>query len=182
MTVDALLQGNTLILLRKGGIHEVRHGFTVEQRQVLLFPTYEHQQPQLLKPPYAQKVTAVASGSYPPTVEVGGWAEITETLLLQDAERVRALLPFHVGNERFVEERLQWQPERTLAVLLLRVYRLPLVQLPYQKSYGGCRSWIEVEPAIALETHDPALTDGEFQAQVAAIHRAISSRDRPGNP
>jgi hypothetical protein len=175
ITVDALLRGDTLILLRKGGIQELRQGFTVQHSRVLLFPTYEHQQPQLLKPPYDRQVTAVASGSQPFTVVLNGWAEITETLLLQDTAQVSRLLPFHVGNERFVEERLQWQPQRTLAVLLLRVYRLPPVQLPYQKGYGGCRSWIELEPEIALEDHDPVLTDGEFQARVAEIRRAIAA-------
>jgi hypothetical protein len=59
----ALEQGNTVLLLRKGGIHERGGVFTVAQSQVLLYPTYEHQKPHLLKAEYADQVEPVASAS-----------------------------------------------------------------------------------------------------------------------
>jgi len=55
--VDALEQGKTIMLLRKGGIHEQGGRFKVAQNQILLYPTHEHQQPFLLRHDYAEQVT-----------------------------------------------------------------------------------------------------------------------------
>ncbi|MEO1671947.1 MAG: DUF1802 family protein, partial [Cyanobacteria bacterium J06631_2] len=60
IAVDALSQGRTIMLLRKGGIRE--RGFQVKYSPVWLYPTYEHQKPNLLKPEYVTQVTPVESG------------------------------------------------------------------------------------------------------------------------
>ena len=44
VAVNALESGKTIMLLRKGGIHERGGRFQVAHEQVLLYPTYEHQQ------------------------------------------------------------------------------------------------------------------------------------------
>ena len=44
VAIKALEAGKTIMLLRKGGIHERGGCFHVPQREVLLYPTYEHQQ------------------------------------------------------------------------------------------------------------------------------------------
>src|SRR3954469_6548443 len=46
---EALGAGRQIILLRKGGIFEAAGGFEIEHRQFLLFPTYVHQNPHMLK-------------------------------------------------------------------------------------------------------------------------------------
>src|ERR1700742_3352539 len=46
---QALGAGRQIILLRKGGIFESAGGFEIERRQFLLFPTYLHQNPAMLK-------------------------------------------------------------------------------------------------------------------------------------
>src|SRR5271168_430924 len=45
----ALGDGRQIILLRKGGIYESAGEFEIEHRQFLLFPTYLHQNAQMLK-------------------------------------------------------------------------------------------------------------------------------------
>src|SRR5688500_294159 len=46
----ALETGRQVILLRKGGIYESAGEFQLEHRQFLLFPTYLHQNANMLKP------------------------------------------------------------------------------------------------------------------------------------
>src|SRR5687767_8620791 len=46
----ALESGAQMILLRKGGIYEAAGEFELEHRQFLLFPTYLHQNLNMLKP------------------------------------------------------------------------------------------------------------------------------------
>jgi len=142
IAVDALEQGKTIMLLRKGGIHEQGGRFKVAHDQILLYPTYEHQQRSLLKPEYAIQVNSVPSGWHPETVRIGAYAQITDIFQVSDQQVILALLPFQIWNEQFVNDRLKWKPRHPLYVLLLRVYKLASTQvIPYRQEYGGCKSF-----------------------------------------
>jgi hypothetical protein len=173
IAVEALTRGKTIVLLRKGGIGEAN--FQVQHRHVSLYPTYEHQKPQLLKPEYAAQVTPVESGWHPDTVTIQSCAEITDVLPVSKPEQIEALHPYHIWQEQMISDRLQWQPQRPLIVLLLRVYRLETPQtVPYEDSYGGCKSWINlIEPIPAYPVH-PVMSDTEYIAQVKEIKALIS--------
>jgi hypothetical protein len=47
VAVNALESGKTIMLPRKGGIHEQSGRFQVAHEQILLYPTYEHQLPNI---------------------------------------------------------------------------------------------------------------------------------------
>src|SRR5579883_404487 len=151
VAVDALEQGETIVLLRKGGIHETGGKFTIAHDRVWLYPTYEHQQPHLVKAQYTSAIVPVASGEHPETVRIGAWAMITDRVAIRSEDQVRALWPFHIWNEAVVAERLKWKPQQPLDLLLLRVYQLNQPQIiPYSTAYGGCKSWIDLTTAIPL--------------------------------
>ena len=170
VAVDALEQGKTIMLLRKGGIKEEGNRFKVDRDEILLYPTYEHQQPNLLKAEYASQVKPVTSGWHPETVRIGSWAKITNILPASEESAVAALLPYHIWNEQFVSDRLRWKPRQPIFVLLLRVYQLPQPQIiPYRQEYGGCRSWIDLIEPISIEGAVPVLDDSEYNKQVTAI-------------
>lgn len=174
VAVDALVGGETIVLLRKGGIREEGKHFRVAETDVLLYPTYEHQQPELLKPPYDGLVQPVPSGWHPETVTLNGWARITDIFQVSEAHTVEALLPHHIWNERFAAERFGWKPRYPLYVLLLRAYRLREPRtIPYVPAYGGCRSWIDLEQPVSLEGMRPALTDAQYAEQVAEIRSIV---------
>ncbi|MFQ3616881.1 MAG: DUF1802 family protein [Cyanobacteriota bacterium] len=178
IALEALLSGNTILLLRKGGIREAGGRFNVAQSRVLLYPTYEHQQPHLLKPPYVDRVQPVPSGWHPETVAIAAWADITHIFQITTAEIVDALLPFHIWTAALATERLNWKPQQPLYALLLRAHRLaePLT-LQYQESYGGCKSWIEVAlPAGSVENpfaDAPVLTQEQYASRVKEIERVV---------
>ncbi len=50
--VNALENGDQTVILRKGGILETDSGFTIENKKFSLFPTFEHQETQHVKPEY----------------------------------------------------------------------------------------------------------------------------------
>jgi hypothetical protein len=178
VTVDALAQADTILLLRKGGIREQGGSFQVAHSRIWLYPTYEHQKPHLLKPEYADRVTPVESGWHPETVPIQAWADITHTFQVSEAETVEALLPFHIWNQQFAIERLKWKPKTPIALLLLRVHRLPQAQtIPYREEYGGCKSWIELalSPDVSHEPAKPVLPDEVYQKQVEAIEQKLKS-------
>ncbi|MBD2440387.1 DUF1802 family protein [Nostoc sp. FACHB-110] len=174
VAINALESGKTIMLLRKGGIHEQNGRFHVAHEQVLLYPTYEHQQPFLLKSEYANLVCPVTPGWHPEKVRIGSWAEITDILPISEESTVNALLPFHIWNEYFISDRLKWKPRQPLYVLLLRTYKLPAVpEIPYLPQYGGCKSWIDLAQPINIADATPVLSDAEYSAIVSEIRTII---------
>ena len=47
VAVDALAEGEMMVLLRKGGIKEDNGRFQAQAQKAILFPTFEHQKPEL---------------------------------------------------------------------------------------------------------------------------------------
>lgn len=174
IAVDALTHGKTIVLLRKGGIREQGGQFAVEHPRAWLYPTYEHQKAHLLKPEYAAQVTPVGSGWHPEQVLLQSWATLTHAFQVSDPAAIESLLPLHIWNMQFVTERLKWKPKSPLSVLLLRVYRLPQVHpIPYCASYGGCKSWIELETSLSAIEASPVLSSEEFANQVGWVQTAL---------
>ncbi|MEM8805744.1 MAG: DUF1802 family protein [Cyanobacteria bacterium P01_G01_bin.38] len=181
VAVEALAQGKTILLLRKGGIREQGGRFSVAAQSVLLYPTYEHQKDCLLKSDYAQQVKPVEPGWHPEAVSLTAWADITDILKLSQSvsgdlgPQMKALLPFHIWNPTFVTERLRWQPGQPLYVLLLRVYRLSTpVELVWLPEYGGCRSWLTLAQTVQTRKSLPALTQDAYQQKVQQIYAALN--------
>jgi len=176
VATDALERGDTIMLLRKGGIREEGKHFKVAHDEVLLYPTYEHQQPHLLKPAYANLVQPVPSGWHPETVRIAAWARITDIFQVSEKETVEALLPHHVWNEQFAAERFGWKPRFPLYVLLLRTYKLADEHvMRYRAEYGGCKSWIEIVEPIALTGMQAVLDDDEYLQRVAEIRSIVDN-------
>lgn len=177
VAVNALEQGQTIVLLRKGGIREQAGQFNVTEKQVLLYPTFEHQQPDLLKPEFAHQVQKVESGWHPEVIRIGSWAEITDVFLVAWEPAITALFPYHIWNEKFVSDRLKWKQAQPIYILLLRAYRLAAIrEIPYIPEYGGCRSWIDLADAISLEGSQAVLSDREY------IERSNEIRNLIANP
>ena len=177
VAVNALEQGQTIVLLRKGGIREQAGQFNVNDKQVLLYPTFEHQQPDLLKPDFASQVKTVESGWHPEIIRIGSWAEITDVFLVAWEPAITALFPYHIWNEKFVSDRLKWKQNQPIYILLLRAYRLAEIrEIPYTPAYGGCRSWIDLADAFSLEGSQAVLSDREY------IERSNEIRNLIANP
>ena len=180
VTVDALGRGETIMLLRKGGIREEGKHFRVAHDEVLLYPTYEHQQPALLKPAYADEVQPVASGWHPTSVPLHSWARITDIFQVTAPETVEALLPFHVWNAQFATERLGWKPRHPMYVLLLRAYRLAApCEIAYHTAYGGCTSWIDLVEPLDVNGMQPVLDNAAYRQQTTTIRTLITSTQTP---
>ena len=177
IAIQALELGETIMLLRKGGIREHGGKFKVDHDRILLYPTFEHQKPTLLKPEYANLVQPVASGWHPETVKISSFAEITNILSWNNAQNeslINFLIKYHIWNQAFVRDRLQFKPDQPLYILLLRTYKLEKVyNILYHSSYGGCRSWIELQEMIPLTHSRPVLTQENYDQQVSIIHQIL---------
>ena len=177
VAVEALANGETSLLLRKGGIKESQGKFSAQSETVVLFPTFEHQKVELLKSEYREGVAPVEPGWHPETITLKAWANITHILLTKAADKVASLADFHIWQPQLAQERLKWKASQPLYVLMLRVYRLPApVTIPWQADYGGCRSWISLETPLSLSDSADltAMSDEAYGQQVSAIAQILS--------
>ncbi len=146
---DALASGRQAMILRKGGIHEGRAGFSFAHRSFFLFPTRFHAQPDQIR-----EGTVDAEPEWQPgdSVEITHHAEALWAVTLTDWEKVAALEPFHIYSEKTVRDRFGWEGKGmasgSIHVALVRVRHLaqPWI-LEYSPKYGGCRSWVNLPAA-----------------------------------
>lgn len=175
ITVQSLANGDQILLLRKGGIHEDGKDFRVIHPEFLLYPTYEHQREDLLKTAHQPALQQLLSDTpRSDSITFSHWARAEEIIEVEEQERVEDLSPYHIWTDEYAQSRLRWKPMLPLSIMLLRVYRMEQpVTVPHIKEYGGCTSWVEILPRVDLGRMEPVLDDAEFQRQVDAIKGSL---------
>lgn len=170
---DALGSGRQQLLLRKGGIHEGRDGFSFQHEQFWLFPTLFHAQEDQVR---EFGGGGGGAGEWQPgdEVPIRFFCEAQWARTLSDWEQVRGLEPFHIWTEELVRERFDCGELRQIHCALVRVFALPEpVGLTYEKKYGGCRTWVEV-PLAREAALTPVVEDAEFAKLRASIEAIVS--------
>jgi len=173
--VEALASGRQVIVLRKGGIAEETKEFKVESPSFYLFPSYEHQKPHLMKEEAREAVvrTQEEASAHPDTVRIAYYAEVVHDLEVTDEETLERLDELHVWTQDYAVERLKWKKTKPLHVLVLRVFELEdPVLLPFDESYGGCKSWLRI-PSMQSIAKRPVLTDDKFAAMAEEALRRV---------
>ena len=175
VTVSALNQGSQVLLLRKGGIREEGKDFRVIYPEFFLYPTYEHQRPDLLKTPYQDELERVLAIGHPSdSITFTHWAKVDEVVELMEQEKVDALSAHYIWTADYAEKRLHWKPRKPLSLLLVRVYRLGQPkEVPYLDRYSGCKSWVDLAQEVSLGSLSPVLSDEEFQKRVNEVRGTL---------
>jgi len=174
--VHALLEGEQIVDVRKGGLREDGRHFALPARRCWLSPTAEHQRAELLKPAYAHWVDLADASPAGGPVTVHGWADIVDVATITEPEHVDALDSKLVWARDYVESRFKWKRRDPLWVLVLRVHRLaePLT-VPWKDEYGGCTSWVDYDglPDPATVASEPVLSDVAFEAKHKGVREAL---------
>jgi hypothetical protein len=176
VAVKALEEGRQVIVLRKGGISEETREFRLESPKFYLFPSYEHQKPNLVKPEAREAVgeTQAEAAKLADQIRLTSYAEVMEDIKISDLETLQRLDEFHIWTEDYAEERLKWKRTKPLHVLILRVYKLETpIDIPMKESYGGCKSWLWLED-LSPTRMLPILDDNEFERQASAVRNRIN--------
>lgn len=147
--VRALEDGKQTVILRKGGILEVASGFKVEAGKFLLFPTFEHQNKQNLKPKFLKYLEEVESEMPPEGYNrITSYAEVLDEADVSSDEKINRLSNFHIWSDSYIEERKKWKPEKPMKAIFLKVYKILPIDVPLKSEYQGCKSWIEINAKI----------------------------------
>jgi hypothetical protein len=173
---DSLTQGVQTLILRKGGIHEGRGGFEWKHQGFFLFPTWFHTQGEKLRWMPENAVAAFPPEEERTHVDISGFATLEQVWKVTDWTKMQAIAPLHLWNEDVVKERFAYDEESCLHVALVRAYKLPESWgFPYAKSYGGCRSWVNLpeEGLNFLENATPALSDASWADVAETLKRVL---------
>ena len=143
--VKALENGDQCIILRKGGILETASGFKIESKKFVLFPTYEHQEKKHIKPEFHNYLKTVKE-SAPQNYHnlISSFAEVLAEADIESDEKINALNSFHIWSESYIKERKNWKPEKPLKAIFLKVFKIPVQNIPIKSEYQGCKSWINI--------------------------------------
>ncbi|MEY3394893.1 MAG: hypothetical protein RL346_1129 [Verrucomicrobiota bacterium] len=176
---DALASGRQTVILRKGGIHEGKEGFSFAHDSFFLFPTHFHAQ-----------MEQVREGDFMPEREwepgdligIRSYAEVTAAVTLRSWEQIARLLPYHIYKEDTIRDRFEWDGKGmasgSIQLAIVRVYELARPwRLTYEKRYGGCRSWVDLpeppegwlEEAIPVIKNDPFVALAEQISEISGI-------------
>ncbi|HJR85613.1 MAG TPA: DUF1802 family protein [Nitrososphaeraceae archaeon] len=176
----ALEDGNQTILLRKGGILEYKDGFEISQKSFLLFPTLEHQATEYLQSKYLQTYELLLEGNKSQDIQnrtnsLRIVARIEAVQEFQNHEILPKLEKYHIWNEKYVNMRMNYNPNKPMNSLLLRIYKLPQpISIDINPEWAGCKSWINIDMAEKygnqfgsisemIDQSEPVLKDKEFQ-------------------
>ncbi|MBS0660454.1 MAG: DUF1802 family protein [Verrucomicrobia bacterium] len=176
----AMAQGEQSIILRKGGLAEGRDGFQFKHREFFLYPTAFHEQLAKLRVPAGRDVPEAGEEQ----VAFFAAFRLEWSAAVTDWEAARALEPFHLYREEVVRERFDYDEAPGLQVAFGRALRVePAWIVPYERRFGGCRSWIQLpEQAPAFSSMSPALDDtthAQRGGQLAAWAQRFGIELRP---
>lgn len=174
---DLLLAGQLAFVLRKGGIIEDRGPgmFDLQHTRFALFPSWAHQKPDMLKPVYRPEVQVIDE---PAEVTLHGIAEAAGIWRVPDRAAVDALDDLHPWSAEQIDMRFSYKPQNPLYLVVLRAARLAQpVTIENLTTYGGCRSWVPLKPAHAIDDSRtiPAMNDWAFENIVNRIHGTMRS-------
>ena len=171
--VDALGTGRQIIILRKGGISEGRGGFQVDHPEFLLFPTMFHQQRESVLPDAQARFDQLI---FPPPgiLRLEYFCHVRAWRKLDSLAAAQALEGQHVWKPEVIAERFEWGRNKAIFALAVRTYKLPKpIDLPMLPSYGGCKSWIELDHDVDLADATPVLTDAKFAERVKQFESSL---------
>ena len=174
--VHALVEGEQIVDLRKGGLHEDGRHFDVPARRFWLYPTAEHQKPELLKAAYRHWLDLSPAAPVGADIALHAWADVVDVATVTEEDQVAAMANKSIWTDEYVESRLKWKKRDPLWVLVLRVHRaLEPVVVPWRDEYGGCTSWVELDalPDPASVPSEPALSDVAFEARRKGVKEAL---------
>lgn len=171
--VQALLRGEVALVLRKGGIREIRKGFEVTHERFLLYPTYLHQNAAELR---AEFQSNLHPDPQPGTVHFPALAEVAGVWKVEDLGRALALEPLQALSAQAITSRFRYKDKPWLHAVLLRVKPL---SAPFERvetrEMLGCVSWVPLDDVDAEVQTGPAVlgddTLADIRAQVEAAVR-----------
>ena len=166
----AVAAGRQAVLLRKGGIHERRGRFAVEQDEFWLFATRFHQSDEELSPD-GRRFLAEARASQPTAdlVALPAYVVATDVLSLDREDLLPRLRPYHVYADQVLVDRFRYKRPGLTLIVVRALTPVEPVMVPDSAQFAGCRSWVELASGVSTTGLRPVIEDEAFERVRAEI-------------
>src|SRR5947208_3324999 len=91
VVVHALLEGEQILDVRKGGLREEGRHFGVHATRLWLYPTAEHQKSELLKEPYRHWIELAPAAPVGEPIRIDGWADVVRVANVTEQDDLDAI-------------------------------------------------------------------------------------------
>ena len=167
----SMLRGETSLIFRKGGIAEGRDGFRFQHERFFVFPTFFHEQADRLR------IEVPTIEPEPNIVSFSAYIHVEFTRWLEDLSLLQPLSDLHILKPEVLQERFAYDDPKGLYLAMVRVFAVtPVWSLSFQRSFGGCRSWVELPEPPAELRFTPAISDAEHAARLQRVREAVGER------
>jgi len=150
--LEAMAAGRQSFLLRKGGILESARGFELECSEFILFPTWEHQQRDWIRPEFHALFERAAPAD-------------DDEVVLRYIGRVTRIRPApkapealieahdrHIWTPEFLKMRYAYRPDLPLYEVETELWKIAEpVKITISDSMRGCRSWVDLPSEAVVE-------------------------------
>jgi len=179
-----LAAGRCALLLRKGGVHEEAGPgrFRLEHDRFALFPAWEHENLDWIKPGFLDALTPdeagepCGGGAEPAWIEIEGYGQVARIWEVPSRAAFDRLDDLHPWTAPQIDMRFDYKPERPLYLLAVRAYALREVKvIPNRRAFAGCRSWVPLEAEDQVEETGAgaSMSDADFAAVVGRVEGAF---------
>ncbi len=177
VAVKTLGKGDQILILRKGGIHRDDRDFRLVHPEFLLYPTYEHQKRELIKPEHhASLEETLEENDIDGLVDLTYFCAVTDRFEVRDEAMLDSVSASHIWSGEYARKRLHWRPKQPLTIALLRVYELQQPQaLPVLDEYAGCKSWVELGQDVPLGLMTPVLGDDHYERMADQVRSVLGT-------
>ncbi|MCS7214398.1 MAG: DUF1802 family protein [Candidatus Calescibacterium sp.] len=170
--IEALGNGEQIIILRKGGIIEDEGDFVPKEKYFFLFPTLTHEREGYLKKTYHKQQELSED-----ELEIKYWADTVLARKVEDEETLKKLSPYHIWSDETVLERFHRWGKNEVWCLVVRVFKLKNpIKIKMKPEYGGCKSWIDISENIDIQESTPVLSDKDFEAKFNEVVKILEKQ------
>jgi hypothetical protein len=174
VVVDALLEGRQILTIRKGGIAESEGVFRTDISEFLLFPTFEHQSPEAVRPEERGRFDRL---SPPGEAEIvfPGWAVVREVVPVGDRAALERIASQTIWTAEYLDRRFRQMPRRPLFALGLEVHPIsPPARLTPEASFAGCKSHVGLGDGVEVQVQAAVAED--FERRWADLREGLGPR------
>ena len=182
MVCDLLAAGRCCLLLRKGGVHEAEGPgrFTLNHDRFLMFPAWEHERLDWIKPDWLPSQAGLAvdepDKAEPSEIAFKCYAEAARIWEVPSRSAFDRLDDLHPWAKPQIDMRFNYKPDRPLYLLVLRCYQLaePAV-VANDDAFAGCVSWVPLDEVggVDVSASEPAMAGHEFSSILSRVEAAL---------
>lgn len=175
VVLKALEEGKQAILLRKGGISEEGGEFKPEHSEFFLYPTFEHENAQAIKPDWRPRIASIEKENKDPKrIHFRLYGIVDKVEKVTDWEICKKLIPFTVMSDEAIEKRFNYGDWQGVYVFLTRAYLMAVPSdLPIKSAYEGCKSWVPLETSMFTAGSIPVLPDSVWAYTQSKITKIL---------